>query len=53
VAIAQSLARILYRMSLNGEAFDANKLDVVPGKQVCHRVMHWRIRKPGEQVVAA
>jgi transposase len=53
VAIAQRLARILYRMWLSGEAFDANKLNVVAGKRVCRRVMHWRIRKPGEQVIAA
>jgi len=51
IAIAQRLARILWRMWINQEDFDVTKLNVVPGRRT--RTLHWRIKDPKEKAVAA
>jgi len=53
VAIAQRLARILWRMWTNQEAFDVTKLNVVEQRRTRTRTLYWHIKKPGEKAVAA
>lgn len=45
VAIAQRIARILYRMWLNGEGFEVRKLNVVRERTVQTKVKYYRIRQ--------
>ena len=48
VAVAQRLARILYRMWRNEEEFDVSKLNVVPGVHTRTRTYYYSLRKPKE-----
>jgi transposase len=52
-AVAQRLARVLYRMWLKGEGFDVSKLNVIPQRRVRARTYYWRIRTLQEQKVTA
>jgi transposase len=51
IAIAQRLARILYRMWLNREGFDVSKLNVQRDGKARTKIYHWKIR-PSAQAVA-
>jgi transposase len=45
IAIAQRLARIMYRMWLNREHFNVSKLNVEKSGKIKAKVQHWKIRK--------
>ena len=44
IAIAQRLARIMYRMWLNRQCFDVSKLNVETNRKVKTKVYHWKIK---------
>lgn len=44
VAIAQRLARIMYRMWLNRQRFDISKLNVEKERKVKKKIYHWKIK---------
>jgi transposase len=44
IAIAQRLARIMYRMWRNGERFDVAKLNIERDGRVKPKIVHWRIK---------
>jgi transposase len=48
VAVAQRLARILWRMWLQGEEFDPRKLNVVAEKYQSSRTYYWRLKSRPE-----
>jgi transposase len=48
VAVAQRLARILWRMWRAGEEFDPRKLNVVAEKYQSTRTYYWRLKSPAE-----
>lgn len=52
IAIAQRLARILWRMWRNQQDFDVTKLNVVEKRHTRTRTFYWQIKKPPEQAVA-
>jgi transposase len=45
IAIAQRLARIMYRMWLNQESFDVSKLNVEKDGKAKKKIHHWRIKQ--------
>lgn len=53
VAVAQRLARILWRMWKNQEDFDATKLNLVHETHTRTRTLHWRIKTQADNAVAA
>lgn len=53
IAIAQRLARIMYRLWLNRERFDVSKLNVEKDGKVRTKVYHWKIRQPAQALAAA
>jgi len=53
IAIAQRLARIMYRMWLNQERFDVSKLNVERDGKTRTKVYHWKIRQPAQAMAAA
>jgi transposase len=53
IAIAQRLARIMYRMWLNRERFDVSKLNVERDGKRRTKVYEWKIRQPAPVAVAA
>jgi len=46
VCVAQRLARILWRMWLNQEDFQVEKLNVIKGRRKVSRTYYWRIKEP-------
>jgi transposase len=52
VFIASRLARIMYRMWLNGEEFDVRRLNVVAERRERKKVYHYRLRREGERLSA-
>ncbi len=46
IAIAQRLARIMYRMWLNAERFDVSKLNVERDGTARTKIYDWKIKKP-------
>lgn len=53
IAIAQRLARIMYRMWLNREGFDVSKLNVERDGKARTKTYHWKIRQPAKALAAA
>lgn len=53
IAIAQRLARIMYRMWLNKERFDVSKLNVERDGKAKKKVYHWKIRQPARVLATA
>jgi transposase len=53
VAIAERLARILWRMWTNQEDFDITKLNVVRKKHSRTRTLYWQLNSPADKAVAA
>lgn len=53
IAVAQRLARILYRVWLNGERFDVSKLNVERDGKPRQKVSYWKIRQQPHGEVAA
>jgi transposase len=53
IAIAQRLARIMYRVWLNRERFDSSKLNVEKDGKVRTKVYHWKIKQPAQALAAA
>jgi transposase len=53
IAIAQRMARIMYRMWLKGERFDVSKLNVERDGRTRTKVYHWRLRPPAQTMAAA
>lgn len=52
IAIAQRLARIMYRMWLNRERFDVSKLNVERDGKARTKIYHWKIRQPAQATSA-
>jgi transposase len=52
IAIAQRLARILYRMWLNQQRFDVSKLNVEPDGKAKMKIYHWKIKQPANTLAA-
>ena len=50
IAIAQRLARIMYRMWLNAERFDVSKLNIERDGTERTRIYDWKIKKPTSEV---
>ncbi len=53
IAVAQRLARIMYRLWLNRERFDVSKLNVERDGKTRTKIYHWRIRQPAKALAAA
>jgi transposase len=53
VAVAQRLARIMWRMWVNQEEFDVRKLNVVRETHKRTRTFHWRLKTQADNAVAA
>ncbi len=45
VCVAQRLCRVMWRMMLDGEEFDAGKLNVTPTSKVKTRKYYWKIKE--------
>jgi transposase len=52
IAISQRLARIMFRMWLNGEPFDVTKLNIELENTSRTKVYYWRIKQPQKQTAA-
>ncbi len=53
IAIAQRLARIMYRMWLNREHFDVSKLNIERDGKIKTKISHWKIRQPTKMMATA
>lgn len=52
IAIAQRLARIMYRMWLNRERFDVSKLNVERDGKPRTKIYQWKVRRPVQTTAA-